>query len=114
MNDGGRLAEQTADLGLEGGDGTTLAVFVGGQVVGGKGRELGERVGGRSEAVTLQPALAARAQRAALVVGERVHRDGRPLRPKLVSVRAAAASTAPGRCALSSGSPPRDATSRRP
>jgi hypothetical protein len=58
----------SAHLGLEHPDGTTLAVFVGRQVVDGQRRQLGERVDGGAQAVALQGVLAAFAQRTSLVV----------------------------------------------
>ena len=69
---GGRLAKQFADLGLEHRHRATLAVVVRRQLVARERRQLGERVGGGPQAVTLESPRAALAERAALGAGERV------------------------------------------
>jgi hypothetical protein len=62
------LAQQLADLRLEGRHHAARAVFVGRQLLGGQGSELGERTCGAAQAVVSKRTLAAASGEGALLV----------------------------------------------
>ena len=73
--DRGGLAQQLADLGLEGGHHATRAVFIGHQLLGRQRSELGEHVRGAAQAVASERTVAVVLQSRALLVRQCVGAD---------------------------------------